>query len=338
MPVAFLANSFHLSKTKSADFFIDLLREAFGTVTVIPHKEAWAELPKRTWDLIVVWQHRYSPKELEAFRAKNIVLVPMYDDTPLDREYWERYRQFKVFCFSSTLQTSLASYGLSAWGRRYVPDPTSLPACDWGHGLRGFFWPRTRKIDWALVKRLIGDARFERFHLHWTADVHGDLGAPLDETERNSGRIEVSSWFQDAYEYRVALSRSNVFFAPRAAEGIGMSFLEAMAMGLCVVAPNAPTMNEYIQHGVNGLLYDPEHPEPLDFTRAKELGNAARLSVQKGRATWIASKKDIVSFLSEPAPGYAPKFHPVIEARERGIARARKIYRFLKRITKGKKA
>jgi glycosyltransferase involved in cell wall biosynthesis len=117
-----------------------------------------------------------------------------------------------------------------------------------------------------------------------------------------------------------------------------MSFLEAMAMGLCVVAPNAPTMNEYIQNGVNGLLYDPENPKPLDFSRAHELGKAARLSVQKGHDAWTASKKEIVSFLSEPAPGYVAKFHPLIIAKGRGISFARKIYRFLKRKLKVKKA
>ncbi|HUX20469.1 MAG TPA: hypothetical protein VMW69_04460, partial [Spirochaetia bacterium] len=82
MNVAFLANSFHLKKTKSADFFIAILRDSFGFVEVIPHKDAWARLPKRRWDLIVVWQHRYPPEELEAFGADRVVLVPMYDDTP----------------------------------------------------------------------------------------------------------------------------------------------------------------------------------------------------------------------------------------------------------------
>ena len=131
MNVAFLANSFHLKKTKSADFFIDLLRASFGSVEVIPHKNAWAELPKQNWDLIVVWQRRYPPEELEAFGAHRVVLVPMYDDTPFDESFWIRYRNFKVFCFSSTLERLLLSYGLEAWGVRYYPDPRPLPTAAW---------------------------------------------------------------------------------------------------------------------------------------------------------------------------------------------------------------
>ena len=139
---------------------------------VVPHKEAWAELPKRKWDLIVVWQHRYQPEELEAFGADRVVLVPMYDDTPLDESFWQRYKTFKIFCFSSTLERLLVSYGLTAWGVRYYPDPQTFPTASWDGGLRGFFWPRTGTIGWPLVKRLVGDTVFESMHLHWTPSVY----------------------------------------------------------------------------------------------------------------------------------------------------------------------
>jgi len=336
MNVAFLANSFHLKKTKSADFFIAILRDSFGFVEVIPHKDAWARLPKRRWDLIVVWQHRYPPEELEAFGADRVVLVPMYDDTPQEESFWGKYRNSKVFCFSSTLERLLVSYSLTAWGSHYYPDPATFPACSRSEGLRGFFWPRTRAIDWPLVKRLIGKTQFERMHLHWTPDVHGDLPPPLDEAERSDGRIELSSWFRDAEEYRALLSASNVFFAPRVAEGIGMSFLEAMAMGLCVVAPRAPTMSEYIEDGVNGLLYDPDRPEPLDFSRVASLGAAARVSCETGRGKWIETIPQIAAFLEEPVAGYRPRFHPVIVAKGRGLAIARRIYRVLKLVFRAK--
>ena len=338
MNVAFLANSFHLKETKSADFFIDLLRAFFGAVEVIPHKEAWAKLPKRRWDLIVVWQHRYPPEELEAFGADRVVLVPMYDDTPLDEESWCKYKNFKIFCFSSTLERLLVSYGLAAWGVRYYPDPQTLPATSWRGGLRGFFWPRTRTIDWPLVSRLVGGTKFERMNLHWTPAVYsGNLSHPLGNDENASMQVDVSSWFRNADDYRELLAASNVFFASRVSEGIGMSFLEAMAMGLCVVAPRAPTMSEYIEDGVNGLLYDPDVPEPLDFSRAAALGAAARLSCKAGRAAWARAAQQIATFLEEPTLGYRPKFHPVIMAKGRGIAVARKVYRFMKRVARASK-
>jgi glycosyltransferase involved in cell wall biosynthesis len=335
MNVAFLANSFHLKETKSADFFIALLGASFGQVKVIPHKEAWSELPKRRWNLIVVWQHRYRPEELEAFGAGSVVLVPMYDDTPLDEGFWRKYKSFKVFCFSSTLERLLVSYGLTAWGVRYYPDPQTLPATGWQRGLRGFFWPRTGAIDWLLVRRLVGNTPFERIHLHWTPSVHGDNSFPLTaDIEKAGMQVEVSSWFTDADEYHTLLAKSNIFFASRLAEGIGMSFLEAMAMGLCVVAPRAPTMSEYIEDGVNGLLYDPDKPEALDFSHAEALGAAARSSCKVGSIFWQTAAPRIAAFLEDPAPGYVPRFHPVIVAKGRALGIARKTYRFMKRVAK----
>ena len=332
MKVAFLANSFHLNKTKSADFFIDLLRENFGTVRVIPHKDAWSALPKERWDLVVAWQHSYSPLELESFKADRVVLVPMYDDTHLSEDSWRGYKGFKVFCFSSTLERILVSYGLSAWGVRYYPDPQKLPTTTWSSGLRSFFWPRTKAVNWPIVKQLMGNTPFQSIHLHWTPEAVGDLPYPLDAAGNKSENVEVSSWFHDSGEYYSTLSRSNVFFASRIAEGIGMSFLEAMAMGLCVVAPRAPTMSEYIQDGVNGLLYDPNRPEPLDFSRADALGAAARSACEKGRVAWQDASPLIASFLEEPAPGYKPRFHPVVVVKGRATAAARKVYRFMKRV------
>jgi hypothetical protein len=333
MRVAFLANSFHLKKTKSADFFIELLRNEFGDVTVVPHKEVWAELPGKKWDLLVVWQKSYLPEELEAFGAERVVLVPMYDDTPLTESFWKMYRNFKVFCFSSTLERILTSHGLCAWGVQYFPEPSEHRAnFNKDAGLRGFFWQRVQSLDWKLVKGLIGATGIARMNLHVTPELHGDISTLIDDHESLAGRIVTSSWTSDHDTYMDHLSDSNVFFASRAAEGIGMSFLEAMSMGHCVVAPNAPTMNEYLQNGVNGLLYDPDHPAPLDFGKAGELGAAARASVEVGRKKWLDSLPAIRAFLDDKLPAYHHHAHPILSLKGRTVARARRAYRFFKRI------
>lgn len=115
-----------------------------------------------------------------------------------------------------------------------------------------------------------------------------------------------------------------------------MSFLEAMAMGLCVVAPNAPTMNEYIRDGVNGLLYDPGNPQPIDFSRARELGEVARTSCEEGRREWLRATPKVKSFMEERFARYHPRAHPVLAFKGRGLARGRKVYRFLKRVVRRK--
>lgn len=342
MKTAFLAMSVHINRTRSSDFFIAILREFFGDVTVIPHERVWIDVPKTKWDLIVVWQARYTARELEAFGADRVVLVPMYDDVPFEEAYWTRYRQFKVFCFSSTLENHLVSCGLRAWGARYYPDPAAPIEHAW-NDLRAFFWQRYSAIDWSLVKKLMGKTEFARINLHWTPEGSEIRRPPLDDEELASGRVQVSSWFKNSEEYRAVLSRFNVLFAPRLAEGIGLSFLEAMAMGLCVVAPERPTMNEYIENGVNGLLYDPDRPMPLDFSRAREIGAAARASCERGRRRWIETLPQLRSFLEEPVPGFSPREHPYIVAKGlanyaiRKVPGAREAYRLFTRLLSGEK-
>jgi glycosyltransferase involved in cell wall biosynthesis len=83
-----------------------------------------------------------------------------------------------------------------------------------------------------------------------------------------------------------------------------MSFLEAMAMGKCVVAPNNPTMNEYINDGVTGYLYDPDSPEPIDFSRAFQVAENALVYIEKGYQSWSTKKDEILHFIQEPSNNY----------------------------------
>ena len=50
------------------------------------------------------------------------------------------------------------------------------------------------------------------------------------------------------------LSSCNIFIVPRMFEGIGLTFLEAMASGMFVISSDTPIMNEYISHKNNGVF------------------------------------------------------------------------------------
>lgn len=49
------------------------------------------------------------------------------------------------------------------------------------------------------------------------------------------------------------------------------------SLAFCGPAPDHGAMNEYVIHGLNGLLYDPGHLEPMDFSDHAQLGRMARL-------------------------------------------------------------
>ena len=324
--VAFLAYSYHLVKTKSSDFFMDLLQEWFENVEIMRHKEAWAKLPGRHWDLIIAWQGLHSPAELEAFGADRVVLVPMYDACPKTRDEWEPYLGFRVLSFSRTLGDDLKSWGHDVLTVRYW-QPVPEASTEIATGLRGFFWPRQAGLVWSHVRPVMGDSSWDSFHLHVTSP-EGASALPSEE-ERARFHIVETSWFEQSSEYKNAVSRANVYFAPRRFEGIGQAVLEAMAMGLCVVSPDNPTMNEYLVHGQTGLLFNPDAPCALDFGRVLELGRNARAAAVQGRSGWEASLPSIRAFLVAPSRR-GPKRHPWVAFKGRMSIPLRAVYRAVK--------
>ena len=59
------------------------------------------------------------------------------------------------------------------------------------------------------------------------------------------------------------LSAGDVFVRPSRSEGFGNAFVEAMAVGLPVVATPVGGIVDFIQHKETGILCEPDNPESL---------------------------------------------------------------------------
>ncbi|RYF61212.1 MAG: glycosyltransferase [Comamonadaceae bacterium] len=272
-----------------------------------------------------MFQSYCAPPDRAAFRQRhpNVVYIPMLDQFGIwqgpmfnQSDFWAVFQGSKILNFSNALHCLTIGFGIaSSWARYYQPaEPIVSPLGS--AGLSGFFWIRRQdQINWALVRQLIEGSRFDSFHLH----LAGDPGAPKPELPSDEDvaryNITVSTWFEDRRELTALVERANVYFAPRMEEGIGQSFLEAMARGKCVVAPNHGTMNEYILPGVNGLLYDYRAPAPLDFSNVGRLGDCARDTVVAGHAQWLSAEEGIVDFILRPSEEfYAGKYQHVFSS------------------------
>jgi len=305
MRIACLDHPYHQT-TGSTTFLHDLLRR-LGTLDLYFPLTGSGELPPESppfdaaaYDVIVVLQVH------EAFRLvpeehPNVVFVPMYDSHVLDGcFYWSpAFNRAKVLCFSSTLYDEVVRRGAKAAWFPYYPDPEAHRPVERYDAPRGFFWMRRASFGPGLIARVAAGVEFEEFHVHVAPDP-GEKPPAAEDLGIRTRNLLTTRWFASREEYAEYVRRANIYFAPRRVEGIGQGFLEAMAMGLCVVAPDTPTHNEYISPGVNGILFSSSRPEPADFSRFADLGRRARDSVARGRRRWEDSLDDLFDFLLTP--------------------------------------
>jgi len=303
--VAYLGLAYH-AKTGSTRFLLDLLAAHaqvdafFAEPDRAKLREACAGFDERAYDAIVVLQ-LHEAFALLSGRHPNVTYAPMHDAMWRGGAFlWKpHFNTAKVLCFSRALHAEVMRRAPVHACAQYYPDPALHRPADPAPGLRGVFWYRRREIPPAAVFSLTEGTGFDRLTIHDAPDPGHEASFP-ETAPPHLARIERTVWTPDGGAFRAAQEAANVFFAPRPLEGIGMSFLEAMARGLCVVAPDAPTMNEYVSHGVNGLLYAPGRPAPRDFARAREMGARAREDIAAGHARWQATLPALTEFLLTP--------------------------------------
>ncbi len=302
--LAYIGHSYH-QKTRSTAFFIDILKENYEVEVI--SDSSWngglepdfKEIGNKKFDVIILFQMMYSIRKIRLLNCKNIILIPMFDQVAsLPKIFWRQYRNINFINFSKTLHDRQSSIGINSLYVQYYCDPGRIDYVENDFtALRGFFWQRVNKLDWSILKKIIGNTSFEKFHIHGATDPTHTLKKPENEDIQKYS-ITISEWFEQKEDYVRKLKECNVFFASRKHEGIGMSFLEALALGKCVVAPDKPTMNEYIEHGKNGLLYNLRRPKPLDFSNAAQISKNARKRAEEGYANWNNSKMEIIDFIN----------------------------------------
>lgn len=303
----FIDHAFH-KKTRSADFFIDIVKQGFEVEVyyLTPESKPDMDVLKAATgsDVVLLWQMDFLAPVFVAM-GKPTIVIPMFDGSggmpPL---HWLFANRARFFNFSLRLNEQIRLAGGKTQLLRYFPPAvpeSELPRFD---RLSAFFWQRRpdHGIDFAYVEKLLGH-ELDEFHVHNAPDIPGSFRTevPADAPYAYSE----SRWFADGREYNARLAKANVFVAPRVAEGIGMALLEAMAHGMLVLAHDAPTNNEYISNWLNGVLFNAHQaPAPMAIRgQAAQMARLAWQTVVDGHKQWLASHQAILEWIDQ-APAY----------------------------------
>ena len=218
----------------------------------------------------------------------------MYDSClPFSESFWRELTNIEILCFCRTLFEQLQAWGLHAKICTVLPRPSAFEV-NTEQQYAGFFWQRRQEPsmgDPSIARRRFGACPGSTSIKLRTSTSPPATAIPKSDQERY--RLRFSAWSEDRSIYDEALRQAGIYFAPRLYEGIGMSFLEAMAMGKASGRPDNPTMNEYLTHNVNGYLFDPEDPRPIALTHFREMGKMARETIERGRPRWLRSREEI---------------------------------------------
>lgn len=302
----FIDHSYH-KFTHSTDFLIQLLRKRFNVTAFYDEswrsgKDIYVVLPESVENIFycqVLPNYDLLKQQIEVQRKK-ITWFAMYDAvvTAMSGEYLNKLAKldFKTICFSKTLFDLFRNLGFNCQYYQYYIDPSKLKGpVDNYREKTTYFWYRRKPINWQLIKKLIGN-QIESVYIRNYPDI-GYNSLKIHKKDFVKYKIKLVTGFLNRSEYDSILNKTNIFIAPRIMEGIDITFLEALGRGQCVIAANSPTMNEYIEHGKNGFLFDANKPKTIDLTDFEKVARKAREKAIKGFNIWQKKQTEMLNFI-----------------------------------------
>lgn len=303
--LGFVDHSFH-KKTRSADFFRDILAENFEITDIFDESWSGGAAPtveyinSQNFEYVLFFQSLLPISELKKIKAK-MIWVPMYDGVVgFGNSFWRELStlKIKIISFSAFLANKLEKYGLDCLRLQYFPNPASLPALDSSGKLTVFFWQRHATFNFNDLKKILSDNNIGKVILRNEPDPGNKFIRP-SEDDMSRYNIEIIDGDIGREKHLEMLKKCDVFVSPRKFEGIGMAFIEAMTMGLAVIAFDFPTMNEYIEHNKNGYLFSSMRMNKIDLSNFEEIGENAKKYCADGFSNWERNKSKVVSFILE---------------------------------------
>ncbi len=292
--LVFVGRKFH-EKTQSDRVMIELLQKHYRVIVLrreeLSDQTAAKEINQLSPQVVFFWcLPPSSSYHLMKLKCKNIVWAPMcdgFEKLTLKKRWLFYWHRVKVLCFSKALYKYFQTTRLSCqFAQCFLEPKTNQNLKDQGP-YTFFLWEREAKISLQKMVDMIGKEHIEKVIYKSDDGQLPSVGVPIEK---------LPQWMEkDAYIEKVR--SCDYFIAPRTSEGIGFSFLEPMSLGKAIIAYDNATMNEYIEDGVNGYLFDDRFKLSKKLQSPLSLSKAIENKQQQLHKAWQKQQKEILSFI-----------------------------------------
>jgi glycosyltransferase involved in cell wall biosynthesis len=134
-------------------------------------------------------------------------------------------------------------------------------------------------------------------NLPWHCTMFGD-GPLRGEVEKEVAdqdlqhRFTLPGWVAPE-EVLDCFRRADILFMPSRTEGLPLVGVQALALGLAVVAGRAGGFIDLVEPGINGFLFDPLHPEQAEPELRRLLTDPEVLLAQRIASRQMAGRFDL---------------------------------------------
>jgi glycosyltransferase involved in cell wall biosynthesis len=288
----------HVS-TKSVDFLHAILSKRFD-FSVHYYSHAYRpELPqsrRSNYDFLAFFE--FLPGRLNLFYpTTRSVFFPMYDNEWGSKWCWRRIALtgMPVISFCSRVSNFARQHGVrDILDVKFFPDPKRYMDMK-GDPRILLLWERG-EMNFNVVKALFSPGTMKEVVLlrHPEEKIKHTELTDTDIAQYNVKIVETG--FMPREQFLNTIRSAGTVIAPRKKEGIGMVFLEAMAMKKCVITHRDATMDEYIRHGSNGLFFDADNPSRIDIADVLRI-HANMPDPSPYYDTWLLDQEKIASFI-----------------------------------------
>lgn len=249
-------NPFHLNKSKSHITLVEKPLSIYHTFKY--HVWNGKDLPDFKIDTTPMLFFQYPPPARLLTQSNlKLIWIPMWDHIKdKNQKWWKKFpKNIKIVAFSKHVHEKAIQASLESLRLQYYASPIQFNRANWKEGGILFYWNRTGLLGKDDLEKLCYALKIKTLYFQNQLDpgiiktLNYDLPSQIGKTE-----VIKLPHYLSRKEYIHILKDTNIYIAPRLYEGIGISFIEALARGAFVLAVDAPTMNEYIQHKINGYL------------------------------------------------------------------------------------